>query len=287
MSGIGGNRREQQDGDFKKFVGLFEAKVIAINPTVEQFKDLLGIELKEDSKATDYLGEKEGVTTLRIDFWLEEVKNAEKFKVSFFLEDKERENKDGTKQQYINEVGACSWADDPNNLPEWFVKREYRQAYVGEEDFYNFMRGWLAELDYRSEATTLQLDWKKLMKGNVKDIKEQIDGEYCVNIGCLATVITKETDGNVNEYQGVYNRAFLPAYSLKNFRLVDYSDPKTLEALRAKKTTDLKVHEKFVVNVTGEYGCKHYYILKDLQEYNPEDNFAASDKTLSDDGADY
>jgi hypothetical protein len=36
---------------------LFEANVIAINPTAEEFKDILGMELKEDSKATEYLGE--------------------------------------------------------------------------------------------------------------------------------------------------------------------------------------------------------------------------------------
>jgi len=42
-----------------------------------------------------------------------------------------------------------------------------------------------------------------------------------------------------------------------------------------------------VVNVTGEYGCKDYYTLRDLQDYNPDDNLVASDKALSDDGSDY
>lgn len=287
MSGIGGNKRENTGGDFSKKVGLFEGAVIAINPTTEQFKDLLGMELKEGSKADEYLGDRDGNTLLRIDFWLEEVKNKDKFKVSFFLEDKERENKDGTKQQYINEVGSCSWADDPNNLPEWFVKRDYRQAYSGEEELYNFMRTWLCDLDYRSDATTLQLDWKKLMKGNVKDLKDQIGGEFCGNVGCLATVIVKEVEGEMKEYQGIYNKAFLPAYAMKNFRLVNYNDPKIVADLNKKKPKDLKVHEKFVVNVTGEYGCKNFYTFKDLQEYNPDDNLVASDKPISEEGDDY
>ena len=42
---------------------------------------------------------------LRVDFWLEEVKNKDKFKVTFFLRTKKRENKDGTKKQYINNIG--------------------------------------------------------------------------------------------------------------------------------------------------------------------------------------
>jgi hypothetical protein len=288
MSAIGGSKRESTGlSDFGKKVGLFEAKVIAINPTIEQFKDVLGMEIKEDSKAAEYLNERDGNTVLRIDFWLEEVKNQDKFKVSFFLENKERENKDGTKQQYINEIGTCSWADDTSNLPEWFTGRDYRQAYVGEEDLYNFMRGWLSELDYRHSDTTLQLDWKKLMKGNVKDLKDQINGEWCGNVGAMAIVIVKEKDGESKEYQGVYSKAFFPAYSLKNFRLVDYSNPEVLKQLNNKKSKDLKPHERFVVNVIGEYGCKDYYTFRDIQDYNPDDNLVASDKIISEDGDDY
>ena len=101
MSSIGGKKRENTgNSDFGKKVGLFEANVIAINPTAEEFKDILGMELKEDSKAAEYLGEtKDGNSYLRVDVWLQKVNAEDKFKTSFFLEDKERENKDGTKKQ--------------------------------------------------------------------------------------------------------------------------------------------------------------------------------------------
>ena len=290
MSSIGGKKRENTGGgDFSKKVGLFEANVIAINPTAEEFKDILGMELKEDSKATEYLGEtRDGNNYLRVDVWLQKVNSEDKFKTSFFLEDKERENKDGTKKQYINSIGMCSWAADENDLAEWFTKdRDYRVAYVGEEDFYNFMRTWLADLDYRDAETVLQLEWKKLMRGNVKDIKDQIDGEWCKSVVALATVIVKERDGEAKEYQGIYNKAFLGGYSLKQFRLVDYGNSKVQADLKNKKPRDLKAHEKFVLNVVGEYGCKDYYILKDIQDYNPDDNLVASDAFISDDGDDY
>lgn len=290
MSSIGGKKRENTGGgDFSKKVGLFEANVIAINPTAEEFKDLLGMELKEDSKATEYLGEtRDGNNYLRVDVWLQKVNSEDKFKTSFFLEDKERENKDGTKKQYINSIGMCSWAADENDLAEWFTKdRDYRVAYVGEEDFYNFMRTWLADLDYRDAETVLQLEWKKLMRGNVKDIKDQIDGEWSKSVVALATVIVKERDGEAKEYQGIYNKAFLGGYSLKQFRLVDYGSAKVQADLKNKKPRDLKAHEKFVLNVVGEYGCKDYYILKDIQDYNPDDNLVASDAFISDDGDDY
>ena len=290
MSSIGGKKRENTGGgDFGKKVGLFEANVIAINPTLEEFKDVLGMDLKEDSKAAEYLGEtKDGNNYLRVDFWLQRVNHDDKFKVSFFLEDKERENKDGTKHQYINSVGQCSWAADENDLAEWFTKgRDFRIAYTGEEDLYNFMRIWLAELNYRDAETVLQLEWKKLMRGNVKDLRDQIGGEWCGTIGALATVIVKERDGESKEYQGIYNKAFLYGASVKQFRLVDYGNKKTQEALKNKKPRDLKAHEKFVVNVIGEYGCKDYYTFKEIQDYNPDDNLVASDAYISEDGDDY
>jgi hypothetical protein len=207
--------------------------------------------------------------------------------VTFFLENKEKENKDQTKKQYINTVGVCSWADDVNNLPTWFSSREYRIAYLGEEDLYNFLRTWLGNLDYRDAETTLQLDWKKLMKGNVKDLKDQINGEWCTSIVALATIKTVIKEDDTKEYQGVYNKAFLPAYAIKQFRLVDFNNPSLVSNLRTKKSKDLKPHERFVINVNGEYGCKDFFILKDLKEYNPDDNLVASDKVISEDGADF
>jgi hypothetical protein len=291
MSSIGGKKRESSGNgeQYTKRVGLFEANVIAINPTLEEFKDVLGMDLKEDSKAAEYLGEtKDGNNYLRVDVWLQRVNHDEKFKVSFFLEDKERENKDGTKHQYINSVGQCSWAADENDLAEWFTKgRDFRIAYTGEEDLYNFMRTWLADLDYRDVDTVLQLEWKKLMRGNVKDLRDQIDGEWAKSVVALATVIVKERDGESKEYQGIYNKAFIGGYALKQFRLVDYGNKKTQETLKNKKPRDLKGHEKFVMNIIGEYGCKDYYTFKEIQDYNPDDNLVASDAYISDDGDDY
>ena len=286
---IGGKKKEQQQFESSvKKVGLFEANVVAINPNAEEYKDVLGIELKEDSKAVEYLGtSQDGNTTLRVDVWLEEVRNKDKFKVTFFLENKEKENKDQTKKQYINTVGVCSWADDVNNLPTWFSSREYRIAYLGEEDLYNFLRTWLGNLDYRDAETTLQLDWKKLMKGNVKDLKDQINGEWCTSIVALATIKTVIKEDDTKEYQGVYNKAFLPAYAIKQFRLVDFNNPSLVSNLRTKKSKDLKPHERVVITVNGEYGCNDFFILKDLKEYNPDDNLVASDKVISEDGADF
>jgi len=291
MSNIGGEKRQNpvfEEKEFAKKIGLFEAKVIAVNPTAEEYADVLGRQLKEDSKATEYLGTSQaGNARLRIDFWLEEVKNKEKFKLTFFIENKEKENKDGTKKQYINNVGRCTWADSPNNLPTWFKERENRVAFVGEEDLYNFLRSWLSNIDFSSKKSTLQLEFNKLIKGNVKELKEQIVGEWAANIVALATISSKETPDGVKEYQGVYNKAFLPAYSIKAFRLLDYNAAGTVSGLRQKSSKDLKPHERFVLNVVGEYGCKDFFTFKELRDYNSDENLVSSDKVIAEDDGDY
>lgn len=282
---IQGKKRETQTFDGKK-IGLFAGKVICVNPSIEEYKEILGIELKEESKATDYLGEKDGNTTLRIHIWLEH-KSGWKHPVTFFLEDKEKANKDNTKYQYINTSGSCSWADDENNLPDWFKRRKYRKAYIGEEELYDFLRVWLGKLNYKDEDTKLQIDWKKLMKGKVDEITEQIDGEFCTFPVALAIVKTTDKDGESKEYQGIYNKGFLPEYALKQFRLVDYNKPEEQAKLKAKETSKLKTHERFVLKVTGEYGVKDFFLLKDLQEYDPSTNLVSTNEPISKDGPEY
>lgn len=284
---ITGKQKEQKDFGKKK-VGLFAGNVIAINPDIQEYKEILGIDLKDDSKATEYLGEsKEGNKQLRINFWLEDIKTKEKFAVAFFLEDKEKTNKDGNKSQYINNIGQTSWAQDVNDLQEWFKARDPRVAKVGEEELYSFLTTWLGKLDFRDPAALLSIEWKKLMKGNVSDLKAEINGEYSQPVVCMAEVKTVVKDGETKEYQAIYNRAFMPEYALKNFKLTDYSKEEEKQKIKAKAPKERKVHERFVFNISGEYGSKNFYKFKELADYDPAENIVSSDEPISDEGADY
>lgn len=285
---IGGKKREVANVEFTKKVGVFEANVIAINPDAEFYKDVLGMDLKEDSKALEYLSnDSDGGRKVRIDVWLKDVKSEENFKVSFFVEENIRVNKDGNKFQFVNSTGLCSWADKVENLPTWFTKSEVRNAYVGEEELITFFRTWLGKLDFRDPDTELSLDINKLLKGNVREWVDEIDGEYCQTIGCLATIKTVEKEDGPKSYQNIYNKAFFPGYSIKFFRLTNYDDPSVIRKLSFKTNKDLKPYERFVLSVVGEYGCKDYYTLNDLQDYDSEQNITESSKVKSSDDADY
>lgn len=272
MAAVKGKVRE--DRAYAKSVGLFEAGVVAMNPSREELEKLLGIEMDKDP---EYLkeDEKDGVQTLRLTVWLKEVVKGQLFPVQFFLKDAPRTNKDGTKNQYLNSVGDTSWADDPTNLPEWFTDngRTYRVANVGEEEMYKFFRSWL-KIDTRDVDAVLDFDWKKLMRGNIKELTDCMNTPYAATLVALATIATSK-DGE-KEYQQVYNRAFLPGSMMKFFTLGGKKVPKMVT--------------KFIDNVEDlDYGCKQFYgaELLPLHEYNPAENVASGDDTaISEDGPD-
>ena len=283
---ISGSKREiPQGGDFPKKVGIFEAKVIAINPNEREYKDILGIELKEDSNATNYYDDVK--KKLRVNVWLQDVNSDFKTNATFWLEHGEKENKDATKKQYINSIGVCSWASSPDLLPVWFLKRDYRIAHIGEEEFLGFVRIWLGGLDFSDLSTEIMLDWKKVMSGDLKDLKEQIDGEFTQTVGALATVKTVEKEDGPKSYQNIFIKSFFPGYSIKSMRVVDYNNPDVVRGLTFRKSAELKMHERFVVNVAGEYGCKDYYTFKELHDYDPDSNLVESDKVIAADSADF
>lgn len=283
---ISGSKREiPQGGDFPKKVGIFEAKVIAINPNEREYKDILGIELKEDSNATNYYDDVK--KKLRVNVWLQDVNSDFKTNATFWLEHGEKENKDATKKQYINSIGVCSWASSPDLLPAWFLKRDYRVAHIGEEEFLGFVRIWLGGLDFSDPETEIFLNWDKVMKNNLSDLKEQIDGEFTQTVGALATVKTVDKEDGPKSYQNIFIKSFFPGYSIKSMRVVDYNNPDVVRGLTFRKSAELKMHERFVVNVTGEYGCKDYYTFKELHDYDPEANLVESDKVIAADSADF
>jgi len=277
---IGGSKREiPQGGDFVKKVGIFEAKVIAINPTAQEYKEILGIDLKEDSNSTNYYDDV--AKKLRVNVWLQDVNSDFKTNATFWLEHGEKVNKDGTKKQYINNIGVCSWASSEDLLPSWFVKRDKRVAHIGEEEFLSFIRIWLGGLDFSDPETEIFLNWDKVMKNNLSDLKDQIDGEFTQTVGALATIKTSDKGNGPKSYQNIFVKSFFPGYSIRSMRLVDYNNSDVVRGLTFRKSAELKMHERFVVNVTGEYGCKDFYSFTDLKEYNAADNFVASDKVIA------
>jgi predicted nucleic acid-binding protein len=96
----------------------------------------------------------------------------------------------------------------------------------------------------------------------------------------MATVKVVETSDGIKEYQSVYNKAFMPSYALRQMRQISVNK-EYIARIGKKLPKELKVYDRFILKVAGEYGCKDFYSFVDLKEYNAADNFVASDKVIA------
>lgn len=276
-------RKDSTGGNFPKYVGYFEAEVVGINPTGKEWAEIYGSEPK---KEPEYLKKKDdGTTSLDVVVVLKDVKTKNLFQLRFWLKDIKRVGKQSGKNQYINTIGKTDWAFDEDSLHDYFLKdgREYRQAYEGEENFVKFLRTWLGNLNFNSSEAILQLNWKKLMNGNIDEWKELIGHEWTTTVGALATVKISEEEP---AKQSVFSGAFFAGYDIKSLRQFDYTRPETINSIKFRKNSDMKRHDWFIRDVTGEYGPQEYYILKELTQYDPN-NSPENEKVISEDDSDF
>ncbi len=280
---IGGSKRQKGNSEEStKRCGIFIGNIVKINPDNEWFSKN-NMELKEGSKTTEYLGtSKEGNRTVRLDFWMEEEKTKQLFKVGYYLEDCIATTQDGSKTYYINNQGSSSCVDDENNLQEWFKRYDYRTGKKGEKELYNFMRVWLSDLDLKEAGATLELDTNKLFSGNFRALEEQVNGEYSTPVVMGMTIKTVQKDGEVKEYMEVYNKAVTYESNMKYFVNKTYSET-YLDNLREResKKEKFKGHEIFIKDLAGNYGTKHFFSLKPLHEYDPSENIIGKHENVS------
>lgn len=290
---IQGTKSEKNSDSFKKNIGMAEYKVVCFNPTREKLTEMLGTEQEKDP---EYLGEKNDITTLRVNIWLKEVITGKFYSTTIFLEDlevlskvKEESPNDPQKWQYINARGRTMYAISEYELSSKFKSYPFHKARVGEADLTNFLDAWL-DMNRRDDYS-LTPDWGLLMRGNLKEFDDLIRSDLPRTITAMAIVRVSDRDGETKEYQSVYTRKWLPGFMLKHFRMNDYNSPETIKLLREKKETAsinnkspeskkvyLKDWEYYVLDVTDpNYGSKDIYSLKPLREYSPVTRVSTGD----------
>jgi hypothetical protein len=184
----------------KLFTGLRNMKVIAINPN------------KAEMEALNYKPQNEPVYTsfaedqtkkLRLDFFLQgEGDGGESIrtKIAFFLENKHRVNKAGTKAEWINDAARNAWGTTevaPDTL-KWFDATTARACKVGEADVHLFLINWL-NIQPGDEAKLDNFD--ALFDGNYSELRQILGANINNEIKVLLTI----RDG---KYQSCYNRYF-------------------------------------------------------------------------------
>jgi hypothetical protein len=197
---ISSNSSDKQVIGGRLYTGITNMKVVAINPTKAKLEEL-GYRPQNEPV---YVSEEDEVKKVRIDFLLAcqgpNPDDTVKAKIAFFLENKERQNQEGTKAEWMNNFGRSAWGtpDGPPTALKWFNAEGARPAKVGESDLYNFILNWL-NVNPNDEARLEHFD--ALFAGNYAELQGLLASNPNNEVRVLLTV----KDG---KYQSVYNKYF-------------------------------------------------------------------------------
>lgn len=243
---------EQTLNSVTYYGGLASLKIVAINPTGEEVKKILGIEeLKKEpeytnitikngngvestfNKITFYLSNDQTVITDKKNDMGVPIRAKEKITVrlEFLVSDDWDIASTGT-ERTINSLGISTWQSiakvKANENMVWFSKNEpLHQARKGEADLLTFMREYL-NLGAKEECNFK--DAVKLLGGDVTELKQIIKPWAATNeVVVLLGMVTKED----KSYQTVYGRCFsrptakTPATKFNKALNEDYGEFKT------------------------------------------------------------
>lgn len=278
-------------GQGKLYSGIFEGRIVMVNPDREQKAAWKGWEVKPEDKEYEYIGEdKDKNTRVTIEFCIEDVADpTRKFDLRFNITDKKVVSEKSGKNQYVSATGMSSWVTDTKDLPEWFTtfrnkekekigEVDYRKAYQGEASLYDFLRSYLAKVDWFSPSTNILLDMKKIFRGNVDEIRSLIptkatpeDEILAGTVVMLATVYIKDDAEGKKMYQNVSSNNFLPGYRMKTVRL-----SATQNSWDSDKNT-----KRFKDQILDpEHGVKEAFTWDLIEEFDEEKSLQSSNDVI-------
>ena len=240
MMAFGKAQESKEAAEIKRFTGVGSVFVVGVNPNKTELEKLYNRELDKDP---EYLTEKDGVTSARIDF-IVRTDTAAKCnngielltKVSMFIRKEYRFNKDKTKVQVIDKYGRTAWVTKEqaknHEIPVYSngkpanIDKDYRPAYVGEEDITNFLKLFLGipnpekwvknEETGRREVVGL-VDNPQDCECRLENIEDYFKGKFneikdAINLmpnNKIKALFGVRTTDKGKQYQDVYTRKFL------------------------------------------------------------------------------
>ena len=230
--------------EFKRYIGVAPMFIKAVNPSKSEHEELFETELEEAPVYTGTKSDADGneFQTARISVVFKPDTEKIGFDMPFvsmalFLENRPRYNADKTKVQVIDKYGNTGWptieeakahatilknknGEDYNSN----LDKDYRPAYVGEEDLMNFVKTYLnipSRLTYDRDSKTWGPNTKvkaeececrfdnlaAVFKGDFSEIKDALGFQPTNKVKVLLGVRTDAESGKL--YQAVYTKKFL------------------------------------------------------------------------------
>ena len=213
--------KEQTQQERTLVTGVCNSVIVGINPSKEELAEIVGRDV-DSMKEPSYIGQnRNGDPNVRLDIWMKPVEGTkyfdsgtstmkdykDPFKLAIFLTEKERINKDETKNMFINGKNQTTWAESAEVAinyeskagNKWFSENSIRVCKEGEDQVINFFANYI-NADLRDDDTNLVFnDYDAMLSGDMSELQEIVaaKNEEDKTINVLLGV----QDG---KYQGVY-----------------------------------------------------------------------------------
>lgn len=267
----GNESKEAQE--FKRYIGVAPVFIKAINPDKKEHEELFNTTLDE---APNYLGtveDQEGNTfkSARIQLVFQPDNEKIGFEMplvtmALFIQNRPRVGAQSGKTQVVDEYGRFAWAKpeeiETHAIPVYAngpadISKNYRPAYVGEEDLMAFVKAYLCIPDVtvwddnlkkrvpntkvKPEECECRFDnLDKLFKGDFSEIKDALGFQPTNKVKILLGVRTDTKTGRL--YQSVYTRKFLRNSSTSLNSLDKEIQENIKNAMENGRTLDTEYH---------------------------------------------
>lgn len=189
------------------YTGICDLEILAVNPTMEQAKEL-GIFMTQEPVYKNDKGD------VYVDIHLTKKDLGIITRKRFIVNSNVRVSSTG-KKLYINDFGQSSWGDV--SAYAWFSKEGLREAKTGEEELVKFFRAYFG---IRSANKLTFRNFDAITKGDVSEIITTVDSNKLTKEGnprrvkVLLGVRTVETEKGIRHYQDIYSKHFEPSWSV-------------------------------------------------------------------------
>lgn len=302
----GNESKEVQE--FKRLIGVGAVYIKAVNPDKKEHEALFGTTLEEAPNYVGSIEDNEGnkIENARVQVVLEPAdehirKMVPLVSMSLFLQNRPRVGASSGKTQVIDKYGRTAWAT-PDELAAHAIPmysngpadidKDYRPAYVGEEELMEFVKAYLcipSVTTWDTESRKMVPNTKvkpeececrfdhldRVFKGDFCEIKEALSFQPTNKVKVLFGVRTDMESGKL--YQAVYTRKFL-RNSSNNFSSLDKEVQEMINNAASNGRT---------LNTEYEVARVHEYIVKPTEfspvEATPTDDlpFATDDISVS------
>lgn len=287
--------------EIKRYVGVAPIYILDVNPNKAKLSELFGRDIENEPEYINKVtvgDDKHEVENVRFDFIAKTDKdkcNVDMItKVTFFIRNEFRFNRDKSKVQVIDKYGRTCWVTKEqaknHEIPVYTngpanIDKDYRPCYVGEEELTNFLKNYLGVFDVMKYVnhTWIMVDNPQECEARLENIPNYFKGDFKE----IKSIISLQPENKVKVLFGVRtsddNKQYQTVYTQKTLRnsVSDYS----------KLDADLQKKKAAGAYPTTEFTLPNSPVGDIVEYVNTPTNFAEpkpdnSDPFGSPDGSD-